>query len=181
VEVASVVADTPAAGSVAAGSVAAEEVGSVAAEQAVTGDAAVPAAAAEHRLLTERQQRRIGRAVDIAERMSGLDFCVYVGPSEGDPRAYAEHLFEQTGLTERPGILLLVAPEHRRVEVLTAAEVRDRVTDYDCKLAVMAMTSSFALGDIVGGVCDGVRRLADAAGRGTAPAGAPDFPDLLTS
>jgi uncharacterized membrane protein len=137
------------------------------------------AAAGERSPLSPREHRRVERAVALAERVTGLEFCVYLGMSGDDSRAHAEAVFAEAGLHERPAVLILVAPLQRRVEVVTSPAVMHRVSDRDCGLAVMGMVSSFAVGDIAGGICDGLRRLAEAAGTGTAPAGAERLPDVL--
>ncbi|MEP6666275.1 MAG: hypothetical protein ABJA81_07505 [Nocardioidaceae bacterium] len=41
---------------------------------------------------TAMQRQEIAKAVNDAERVSGRTFSVHVGPSEGDPRGFAERL-----------------------------------------------------------------------------------------
>jgi uncharacterized membrane protein YgcG len=81
------------------------------------------------------------------------------------------------GLAARPAVLLLVAPEARRLEIVTSPAAARRVPDHAARLAALAMTSSFGVGDIAGGITEGVRQLAQAAGAGE-PDGA-ELPDLL--
>lgn len=130
------------------------------------------------RSITRREHKAVDRAVHDAETKTGLQFCVYLGTAEGDPREHAEGLFVQAGLHERPSVLLLVAPDHRRVEVVTAPTVRDRLPDEACAQAIDAMTPVFAEGRYVDGLVLGLGRLADAAGPGTAYEG-PDLPNIL--
>ena len=129
--------------------------------------------------LTERQLRRIERAVDLAERASGLQFTVFVGGVEADPRAYAEQLLGELGLTTRPAVLLLVAPPQRRFEIVTAPHARERISDAECRRAAVSMSASFTVGDIAGGVCEGLRLLAEYAGPGDAERAEDELPDLL--
>jgi len=131
------------------------------------------------RALTPRQVRRIEQAVDRAERMCGLQFCVFVGGVEHDPRAHAEGLLAELGLDTRPAVLLLVAPPQRRFEIVTAPEARRRLSDAECRMAAASMTASYAVGDIVGGTCEGLRLLAQYAGPGPAERTEDELPDLL--
>jgi uncharacterized membrane protein YgcG len=127
--------------------------------------------------LSERQRRRVARAVAAAERWTGLQFCVYLGPTEADPLAHAHALMADLGLTAKPAALLLVAPEARRLEIVTSPAAAERIPDHAARLAALAMSASFGVGDIAGGIAEGVRLLAQAAGAGD-PSGT-DLPDLL--
>lgn len=115
--------------------------------------------------------------MDAAEKQTGLQICVYLGPTSEDARAHAEQLFVDAGLHTRPAVLILVAPEARRVEVVTSREVRERVTDEAAHEAVDRMTTRFADGDLVGGLMAGVEHIAAAAGPGEETG--EDLPDLL--
>jgi uncharacterized membrane protein YgcG len=130
------------------------------------------------RAISRREQKTVDRAVRDAEAKTGLQFCVYLGTAEGEPREHAESLFVRAGLHERPSVLLLVAPDHRRVEIVTAPAVRDRLSDLACAEAIDAMTPVFADGRYVDGLVVGLGRLADAAGPGTSPAET-DLPNIL--
>ena len=137
-------------------------------------------AAGDKGAVPRRVYRRVERAVDEAEEQTGLQFVVYLGPSaEGRSRAHAEQLMVDAGLLSRPAVLVLVDPEHRRVEVVTAPEARARVSDEAAADAVATMTPRFAKGDLAGGIVAGVRRLAAAAGPGHAPPGTEELPDVL--
>jgi uncharacterized membrane protein YgcG len=133
--------------------------------------------AGDVRPLSARQQRRVEQAIHEAEQTTGLQLSVYLGPTGEDARAHAERLFVEAGLRTRPAVLVLVAPEVRRVEVLTAPEVRARVSDEAAQRAVDRMTERFGAGDLAGGLVAGVDELAAAAGPG--PGGGPELPDLL--
>jgi uncharacterized membrane protein YgcG len=127
--------------------------------------------------LTERQRRRVARAVRAAEEWTGLQFCVYLGPTEADPLAHANALMDELGLTSEPAVLLLVAPEARRLEIVTSPAAAERIPNRAAELAALAMSSSFGVGDVAGGIAEGVRLLAQAARRGESAG--PELPDLL--
>ncbi|HVE46835.1 MAG TPA: TPM domain-containing protein [Acidimicrobiales bacterium] len=129
--------------------------------------------------LSKAEHHRVGEAVDTAEETTGLQFCVVLGPAEGDAHAHAEALFVQAGLHLRPAVLVLVAPDQRRVEVVTSPAVRERVPDAACAEAVADMTQRFATGDIAGGIVAGVERLAAVAGPGVSGADEDELPDVL--
>lgn len=131
------------------------------------------------RSITRRERRTVDRAVREAELQTGLQFCVYLGPGHEDPRAHAESLFVEAGLHQRPAVLLLVAPDRRRVEIVTAPAVRERLPDEGCARAINVMTPLFAQDRFVDGLVAGVRRLADEAGPGAGPAAVTDLPNVL--
>jgi uncharacterized membrane protein len=115
-----------------------------------------------------------------AEWLTGLQFCVYLGPADdADPRAHAEAMFVEAGLHSRPAVMIMVAPAQRRVEVVTAPSVRDRVDDAACEVAVGEMTDHFARGDLAGGLVAGIARLAEAAGAAQPSPGAEQLPDVI--
>jgi uncharacterized membrane protein YgcG len=115
--------------------------------------------------------------VEAAEKRSGLQICVYLGPTHEDARAHAERMFTEAGLHTRPAVLVLVAPEVRRVEIVTAPESRERVTDDAAREAVELMTKRFTEGDLAGGLIAGVEHIAAAAGPGNESG--EELPDLL--
>jgi uncharacterized membrane protein YgcG len=126
---------------------------------------------------TVRQEKQVRHAVDAAEKRSGLQICVYLGPTGEDARGHAERMFVEAGLHTRPAVLVLVAPEVRRVEIVTAPEARERVRDEAAHEAVELMTKRFADGDLVGGLIAGVEHIAAAAGPGEESG--EELPDLL--
>lgn len=129
--------------------------------------------------LTRAGRQAVAAAVAAAEGFTGLQICVYLGRAGSDSRARAEELFVSSGLTARPGVMVLVAPREHRVEVVTAPAVRERIPDDAAAAAVDAMTTRFAAGDLAAGIVAGVRHLAAAAGPGAPDADAGDLPDLL--
>ena len=122
--------------------------------------------------LDPRQQERIESAVERARSENGLDVSVLVGDLELDDlsqfRPAAEKLHAALGDRSPAAVLVVVAPGQRRVEVVTGPLVRRRVPDRVSALAVLSMTSAFRGGDLVGGIVDAVRQIADSAGRRTA-------------
>ena len=57
-------------------------------------------------------------------------------------------------------------PTRRELLALLSASARRvrRLPDRACALAVLSMTTSFAAGDLVGGIVNGLRQLSDQAG-----------------
>ena len=126
----------------------------------------------------EDQRHRIERAIENAERETGLRYAVRVGPVSDEPRLEAERLLANIATGPRDSVVLvLVGPTERLVEVLTTPAARRRISDHAAGLAVLSMVSSFGVGDIVGGIVAGLRQLADAAGPAAA---APPVPEDVT-
>jgi uncharacterized membrane protein YgcG len=128
------------------------------------------------------QQHRIERAIATADRETGITFSVRVGPVSDEPRLEAERLLANIGGGARDaGVLLLIGPGERVVEVMTTPAARRRISDHAAGLAVLSMVSSFGVGDIVGGIIAGIRQLADAAGAGVQipPGAVADRADVL--
>ncbi|WP_018634812.1 DUF5130 family protein [Parafrankia elaeagni] len=116
---------------------------------------------------TPEQTDRLERARLAAQNSSGIRFAVRVGPLGGDPELAAERLLGSLAdldLDRDEAVLIAVSPGQRFVRVVTTPVAKKRVSDAAAGLATLAMTSSFALGDLVGGVITGLRQLADAAG-----------------
>ena len=111
---------------------------------------------------TPAETERLARAVQNAERISGLTFSVYVGVSEEDSRAYAERL--HGGLDEPAhSVLVMCDPAFRALEIVTGTEARRRLDDVECRLAAAAMREWFLANDIVGGLAHGISQLGEAA------------------
>jgi uncharacterized membrane protein YgcG len=144
---------------------------------AATSEEAVRAVAGSR--LSKRDRRAIDDAVRDAEAKTGLQFCVYFGPADEDTRAHAESAFVEAGLHARPAVLVLVVPDRRRVEIVTAPDARERLTDDECQAALAEMTPYFARDDFVGGLVVGVNELAERTGPGTTPPGTTDLPNVL--
>lgn len=115
---------------------------------------------------TPSQRHQIDKAIRDAEQMSRYEFSVYVGASEGETRPFAERLHAALAAPDR-SVLVMVDPAARIVEVVTGAEARRDLDDAEVKLAILAMQSAFAAGDLVGGIVAGVHQLAEHARRPT--------------
>lgn len=85
-------------------------------------------------------------------------------PALQDVRAYAEQAHAAIGDRADEAVLIMVAPNARRVEIVMGTALRGRLTDRDCALAALSMTSSFAGGDLTGGILNGVRMLGQRVG-----------------
>jgi Domain of unknown function (DUF5130) len=111
---------------------------------------------------TPAETERLMRAVQHAERISGLTFSVYVGVSEEDSRAYAERLH---GALEDPpsSVLVMCDPGFRALEIVTGSQARRQLDDVECRLAAATMRTSFEADDIIGGLVHGIAQLGDAA------------------
>jgi len=114
---------------------------------------------------SDAQVREISRACSTASAETGLHYSVYIGAVEGDIRDHAERLHAALGPNAGSSVLLLVAPQDRQLEIVTGKESSRRLTDRACALAALSMTTSFAGGDLVGGVVTGLRMLSEASGR----------------
>jgi uncharacterized membrane protein YgcG len=107
---------------------------------------------------------RLDEALTMASRETGLRFTLYVGDLGKRTRLRAEELFGQAGGTLAESVLIAVSPGQRVVEVVVGAGASRRMPDRACALAVLSMTNTFAAGDLVGGIVNGLRQLSDQAG-----------------
>lgn len=108
------------------------------------------------------EKRRLQRAVEVAEEISGLAFSVYVGPGESPVRRHAERL--HAGLEDADGtVLVFCDPDARALEIVTGRGTRRVLDDFDCRLAAVSMQTSFLAGDLVGGLVNGVQQLGQSA------------------
>jgi len=116
---------------------------------------------------------------NIREQSTGIQFCVYLGPTSDESRADAEAMFEEAGLHTRPAILLLVSPGKRRVGLVTSTEAQCRVSDAICTQVVAGMTAYFERSDIAGGLVAGIHRLQTAVGPASGEPSPDDFPNVI--
>jgi uncharacterized membrane protein YgcG len=116
------------------------------------------------------QVHSITRAAANASMETGLHFSVYIGGVDGDVRDAAEKLHAALGPAAPAGVLILVSPGDRLLEIVTGKESARRLSDRACALAALSMTTSFAGGDLTGGVVTGLRMLSESAGRAVATA-----------
>ena len=110
---------------------------------------------------TARQREDIDRAVRLGEKQGQMHIAVFVGPLESPARAGAQRLHAELGPDAAGTVLIAVDPAVRALEIVTGSELARRLPDRECALAAMTMTTSFALGDLSGGIVDGIRVLAE--------------------
>jgi len=110
------------------------------------------------------QRHEIDKAIRDAETLSRVEFSVYVGRSEGEPRAFAERLHAALATPDR-SVLVLVDPSSQLLEIVTGAQASILLDDAEVRLAALTMQSAFAAGDLVGGITRGVLQLAEHARR----------------
>ena len=110
--------------------------------------------------LTDAQRARLDEAIRTAERHSRVEFSVFIGTAEGEPRAFATQLHNSLVAPAR-SILVLVDPTARVLEVVTGGWVRRTLSDKETELAALHMQQAFAEGDLVGGLVRGIHMLAD--------------------
>jgi uncharacterized membrane protein YgcG len=89
-----------------------------------------------------------------------VEFSLFVGSAEGDPRAFATQLHNSLVAPAR-SILIMVDPRARALEIVTGGYVRRTLTDKEVELTALHMQSSFTEGDLVGGLKRGIAMLAE--------------------
>jgi uncharacterized membrane protein YgcG len=109
---------------------------------------------------TPDQLHDIEKAVRHAEETSGLHFSVYVGGADSETRPFALELLNELEDPDR-SVLVYVDPAGRRLEIVTGAIAKRQLSDTSAGLAALAMQTSFATGDLTGGLVTGVQQLGD--------------------
>ena len=107
---------------------------------------------------------RLDEALTMSSRETGLRFTLYIGDLGTQTRVTAEELHARSGAHPADSVLIATSPGQRVVEVVTGSAAGRRVPDRACALAVLSMTGSFAAGDLVGGIVNGLRQMSDQAG-----------------
>jgi Domain of unknown function (DUF5130) len=107
---------------------------------------------------------RLDEALTMSSRETGLRFTLYIGDLGKRTRVRAEELHAQSGANPAESVLIALSPGQKVVEVVTGAAASRRLPDRACALAVLSMTGSFAAGDLVGGIVNGLRQMSDQAG-----------------
>ena len=102
----------------------------------------------------------LDEAIRKAETLSRVEFSLFVGNAEGDPRAFATRLHNSLVAPSR-SIMIMVDPTARALEIVTGGSVRRTLSDKEVELTAAQMQSSFAEGDLVGGLKRGIAMLAD--------------------
>jgi uncharacterized membrane protein YgcG len=113
-------------------------------------------------LISASDQAELQRAVANAEALSGLEFVLVIGRSDGEPRDYAVRLHGQVP-DPRGSVLVLCDPDGRALEIVTGRRAMRVLDNLECRLAAASMQTSFAAGDIVGGLVNGLQQLGEAA------------------
>lgn len=108
-----------------------------------------------------RQLARLDEALTLSSRETGLEFSVYVGALDEPTREHAERLHTQL---HAGAVLLAVSPGQRVLHIVTGEQSARRLPNRSCALAALSMEASFSVGDLVGGIVNGLRMLADQAG-----------------
>lgn len=114
---------------------------------------------------TLTQLARLDEALTLASRESGLDFSIYLGELGDDSRATAERLHASIGENAANSVLIAVSPAERLIEIVTGELAFHRLPDRGAKLVVASMVASFKGGDLIGGLVNALRMLADQVGR----------------
>jgi Domain of unknown function (DUF5130) len=112
-------------------------------------------------VFTERQVDEVESARRAAEVDSGFVFSVYVGRLGTDTRESAVHLHAALGDVAPNAVLVAVDPGLRQLEIVTGPQARRYLDDRGCALGAFSMTSSFAAGDLAGGLVAGLVTLGE--------------------
>ena len=108
-----------------------------------------------------QQRAEVARALEDAGRATGLTFSLRIGSvpkgaREAGSRPYALRLHAERGPEAPDTVLIFVDPDARKLEIVTGSRARRRVDDATCARAAEAMTASFAVRDIAGGILAGL-------------------------
>jgi hypothetical protein len=135
------------------------------ATDAGTDQARTEEASAPDSIFSWHELARLDEALTMSSRETGLRFTLYLGDLGKRTRVRAEELHATSGEDPAGSVLIAISPGQRVVEVVTGEHASRRLPDRACALAVLSMTTSFAGGDLVGGIVNGLRQMADQAGR----------------
>ena len=109
---------------------------------------------------TDDQRARLARSLAATESATGLNVVLHVGPLAGG-RAGALALLASCGEAGDASVVVAVDPTVRGLEIVTGRQAAVVLSDHTCALVALAMTSSFAAGDLVGGIRNGLQVMAD--------------------
>jgi len=121
------------------------------------GAVAVPAGEA----FSASQVDAIERAIKQAQQESGIHYSVYVGAPDNDLREFGRQLLGALGKKADDSVLVVIDPASRRLEILTGIAASLHLDDRATALGAMSMTSSFAAGDLAGGIVAGLHTLSE--------------------
>lgn len=111
-------------------------------------------------VFTAAERFDLDETIRQAEQLSRVEFSVFVGVADGDPRDFATSL-HNTLVAPSRSILIMVDLERRALEIVTGGFVRRALTDRESELCAMAMQTAFIEGDLVGGLKRGIQMLAE--------------------
>jgi len=109
---------------------------------------------------SDEQRTRLARSVSATETATGLNVVLHVGPLPGG-RDGALALLASCGEASDASVVVAVDPTARALEIVTGRQAASVLSDRTCALVSLAMTSSFAAGDLVGGIRNGLQVMAD--------------------
>lgn len=109
---------------------------------------------------TSADHAALDATIRRAEQLCRMEFSVFVGNAEGDPRAFATSL-HNTLVAPARSILIMVDPTQRLLEIVTGAFVRRTLSDNQVELAALHMQQDFANDDLAGGLRRGIEMLAE--------------------
>lgn len=115
-------------------------------------------------IFSYQELARLDEALTMSSRETGLRFTLYIGDLGRQTRLRAEELHSLSGGNTSEAVLIAISPGQKVVEVVTGAAAARRMPDRACALAVLSMTTTFANGDLIGGIVGGLRQLSDQAG-----------------
>ena len=126
--------------------------------QAHTPNGSAPAAAsyAAPSTVPLIESVQIRRAINLAEKRTDLNWSVFIGTLGPDPRSQAEARHAELGPAAAKSVLIAVDPAAHHLEIVTGAHARRHLDDRSCGLAAAAMTASFAVRDLDGGIANGI-------------------------
>ena len=104
---------------------------------------------------------QIRRAITLAQNRTDLNWSVFIGTLGADPRAQAEARHAELGPVAAKSVLIAVDPAAHHLEIVTGEHARKHLDDRSCALAAAAMTSSFAVRDLDGGIAHGILALVE--------------------
>jgi len=111
-------------------------------------------------LFSNADRLAIDTTIRKCEQQSRIEFSVFVGEAEGEPRPFATQLHNTLVAPSRT-VLIMVDPVARVIEVVTGGFVRSKITDGEVELAIAAMQASFAADDLAGGIRQGISMIAE--------------------
>lgn len=109
---------------------------------------------------TPAERQEIDKAIRNAELICRFEFSLYVGPVDRDAREYAK-LLHATLVAPKRSVMIVIDPAKRELGIVTGAEARRELTDQEVELVVAEMRSDFAAGDLVGGIKNGIVKMAE--------------------